>query len=361
MAFITCTRIVASEEKVYLLVEWFEGWCNISMTDGEKAWYRKVTEAEVSERASIWDIDPKKYFRDKLQRYLSHQQSTSYSIEFNEKTDKKKLIWELEPEQNESLGASEVLAASVLLTPVPNAKAVTQKILDHFFVKNVKLDGDNWRTARNFDKMKAEYEKCLAQSERFKNEKDNLENDLFKKFVSVLNTKKAKLRELKQALEARSQSDALQVKAEESASSGADATCDEEDEDSGKGDGSDVDRAEEADRVTLKRRASSEVPQGDLYNGASVHSRSMPVGIEDSRVSESLQVGADVETDSGATEVLEEDEELPDKRVEVEVEKPMGAVPSPPPSTSSRPTLEPSVAIASSGTGYRSAPRKRRG
>ncbi|KAJ7219793.1 hypothetical protein O6H91_Y468500 [Diphasiastrum complanatum] len=48
--------------------------------------------------------------------------------------------------------------------------------------------------------MKSEAEKCLAQNQRFVTEKIRFEEDIYKKFVAVLNTKKAKLRELRDAL-----------------------------------------------------------------------------------------------------------------------------------------------------------------
>ncbi|KAJ0673098.1 putative DNA repair protein XRCC4 [Helianthus annuus] len=47
------------------------------------------------------------------------------------------------------------------------------------------------------DKLKAEAEKCLEQSEKFQNEKAEFETKIYTKFLGVLNSKKAKLRELR--------------------------------------------------------------------------------------------------------------------------------------------------------------------
>ena len=44
--------------------------------------------------------------------------------------------------------------------------------------------------------MKKESEACLEQSQRFAKEKNQFEQDIYKKFVEVLNSKKSKIREL---------------------------------------------------------------------------------------------------------------------------------------------------------------------
>ena len=44
--------------------------------------------------------------------------------------------------------------------------------------------------------MKKESEACLEQSQRFAKEKNQFEQDIYKKFVDVLNSKKSKIREL---------------------------------------------------------------------------------------------------------------------------------------------------------------------
>ncbi|GJM96557.1 hypothetical protein PR202_ga13405 [Eleusine coracana subsp. coracana] len=53
------------------------------------------------------------------------------------------------------------------------------------------------RKTQSFDKLKQESEKCLEQSERFNKEKAEFEEATFTKFVAVLNSKKAKLRQLR--------------------------------------------------------------------------------------------------------------------------------------------------------------------
>ncbi|CAK9167956.1 unnamed protein product [Ilex paraguariensis] len=56
--------------------------------------------------------------------------------------------------------------------------------------------------AQSCEKLKVEAEKCLAQSERFSNEKAEFESAIYAKarFLGVSNSKKAKLRELRDRL-----------------------------------------------------------------------------------------------------------------------------------------------------------------
>ncbi|XP_047937827.1 DNA repair protein XRCC4-like [Salvia hispanica] len=56
-----------------------------------------------------------------------------------------------------------------------------------------------WKS-QSFDKLKLEAEKCLAQSEKLSSEKSEFESEIYGKFVQVLNSKKAKLRTLRNRL-----------------------------------------------------------------------------------------------------------------------------------------------------------------
>lgn len=57
------------------------------------------------------------------------------------------------------------------------------------------------RKRRDFDRMTKENEALTEQNERFKALKNQFKEDAFKKFVPVLNSKKAKLRELRKEIE----------------------------------------------------------------------------------------------------------------------------------------------------------------
>ncbi|KAI4304010.1 hypothetical protein MLD38_039579 [Melastoma candidum] len=65
---------------------------------------------------------------------------------------------------------------------------------------NIKLSEEVVSKTKSFERLKEEAEKCLAQSERFRREKVEFEDAIYAKFLGVLNTKKAKLRELQDKL-----------------------------------------------------------------------------------------------------------------------------------------------------------------
>ncbi|XP_024035040.1 DNA repair protein XRCC4 [Citrus clementina] len=69
---------------------------------------------------------------------------------------------------------------------------------------------------QSFERLKVEAEKCLAQSERFKNEKLEFESAVYAKFLGVLNSKKSKLRELRDKLSKQAVMGDLQQEEEQS-------------------------------------------------------------------------------------------------------------------------------------------------
>lgn len=87
--------------------------------------------------------------------------------------------------------------------PADNSQKITVAVLDFLMDSNIKLSDEVvWKT-QSFNKLKLEAEKCLEQSERLSSEKMEFESDIYGKFVNILNSKKAKLRELRDRLSKR--------------------------------------------------------------------------------------------------------------------------------------------------------------
>ncbi|KAL8525055.1 hypothetical protein ACS0TY_014601 [Phlomoides rotata] len=84
--------------------------------------------------------------------------------------------------------------------PSSDSKRTTAEVLDFLMDANIRLSEEVvWKT-ESFDKLKLEAEKCLAQSEKLNTEKSEFESEIYAKFVMVLNSKKAKIRELRDRL-----------------------------------------------------------------------------------------------------------------------------------------------------------------
>ncbi|KAJ6890517.1 hypothetical protein NC651_024118 [Populus alba x Populus x berolinensis] len=67
-------------------------------------------------------------------------------------------------------------------------------------VKGSGLHEEVVRKTQSFERLKGEAEKCLAQSEKFNSQKMEFEAAVYAKFLGVLNSKKRKLRELRDQL-----------------------------------------------------------------------------------------------------------------------------------------------------------------
>nr|GMD75498.1 DNA repair protein XRCC4 [Ipomoea batatas] len=65
---------------------------------------------------------------------------------------------------------------------------------------NIQLSEEVLNKTQAFERLQIEAGKCLAQSEKLVKEKEEFESAIYAKFLGVLNSKKAKLRELRDRL-----------------------------------------------------------------------------------------------------------------------------------------------------------------
>ncbi|XP_048548838.1 DNA repair protein XRCC4 isoform X3 [Triticum urartu] len=135
---------------IFVKATWLPTRFSLAVTDGAGAWVADASDAEVRLRAEQWDQPVSEYLA-LAERYLAfHQPSSTYSF------------------HEAGAGRREEVV----------------------------------RKTQSFEKVKQEAENCLQQSERFNTEKAEFEQASFTKFVAVLNSKKAKLRQLKDRIAA---------------------------------------------------------------------------------------------------------------------------------------------------------------
>ncbi|CAN6464398.1 unnamed protein product [Victoria cruziana] len=147
----TCMRMVVESDRpesavYYVKGTWYPFRFSLSITDGRRAWVCNPSEQEVRERADNWD-QPVSLYLQTAEQHLAFQQSGS-SYAFIDAGDGYK--------------RDEVI-----------------------------------RKSHSFERMKTEAERSLSQCEMLSREKEEFENSVYAKFVEVLNSKKAKLRELR--------------------------------------------------------------------------------------------------------------------------------------------------------------------
>ncbi|CAK9162634.1 unnamed protein product [Ilex paraguariensis] len=141
-------------ESIFVKGTWFASRFHLSITNGLDAWICNGSEDDVGERSYQWDQPVSEYI-ELAERYLGFQQPGS--------------------------------------------------VYGFFDAGNGDRREEVVSKAQSCEKLKVEAEKCLAQSERFSNEK----------FLGVLNSKKTKLRELRDKLSKQESSRKLPEEEEE--------------------------------------------------------------------------------------------------------------------------------------------------
>ncbi|XP_052206567.1 DNA repair protein XRCC4 [Diospyros lotus] len=195
----TCLKLEVSSqsepdgtEPIFVKGTWFASRFELAITDGLGAWILNATEDEVRERASQWDQPVDEYI-DLAERYLGFQQRGSVYAFADAGNGHRRLSWTFEKEGTK-------LEWRWKCKPSPNSKKTTAGVLDFLMDANIRLSDEVVMKTQSFEQLKVEAEKCLAQSERFSNEKREFEEAIYAKFLGILNLKKAKLRQLRDQL-----------------------------------------------------------------------------------------------------------------------------------------------------------------
>lgn len=127
------------------------------------------------------------------ERYLGFQQPGSVYGFSDAGGGFKRLSWTFEKEGTK-------LEWRWKFTPAENNMNITSAILDFLMDANIRLSEEVVIKTKSNEKLRSEAEKCLSQSEKFQKEKAEFETTIYSKFLGVLNSKKAKLRELRDRL-----------------------------------------------------------------------------------------------------------------------------------------------------------------
>ncbi|XP_047270728.1 DNA repair protein XRCC4 isoform X2 [Capsicum annuum] len=147
----TCLKleIPNNKDKIFVKGTWYPSYFQLFITDGLHAWTCHGSEEEVEERALQWDQPVSEYI-ELAEKYLGFQQPDSvYGFDDAGSGHKR------------------------------------DEVVDK---------------TQSFERLRVEADKCLTQSEILSKEKEEFESAIYAKFVGVLNSKKKKLRELRDRL-----------------------------------------------------------------------------------------------------------------------------------------------------------------
>ncbi|XP_057466629.1 DNA repair protein XRCC4-like isoform X2 [Actinidia eriantha] len=193
-------------EPIFVKGTWLASRFDLAITDGLHAWslygidgemkskgnelrHRMATEDEVRERASQWDQTVPDYI-ELAEHHLGFQQPGSVYGFADAGNGNRRLSWTFEKKGTK-------LEWRWKCKPSFDSKKTTAGILDFLVDANIRLSDEVVRKTQSVERLRGEAEKCLAQSEKFSNEKADFEDAIYSKFLGVLNSKKAKLRELR--------------------------------------------------------------------------------------------------------------------------------------------------------------------
>lgn len=194
----TCLKLEVGEDNdsekqtIFVKGTWFPSHFSLSITDGYDSWLCNATEEDVKERASQWDQSVSEYISF-AEKFLGFQQPASVYRFAPAPNGYRRLSWTFEKE-------GITLEWRWRCKPSPDNKKTTASILDFLMDANIRLSEEVVKKTESFEQLKEEAQKCLVQSEKLSIEKDEFESEVYAKFVCVLNSKKAKLRELRDRL-----------------------------------------------------------------------------------------------------------------------------------------------------------------
>ncbi|KAG9262929.1 DNA repair protein XRCC4 isoform X2 [Astyanax mexicanus] len=189
------------ESRLFLKLEWdrdLGAGFVVVLCDGVSAWSGEVSEEDVTREAREMEMERKRYVQD-LQLVLTGENQTTQNYRFcltPERPGTPVLQLSYEKMENDisfRLGMVDLL-------PVPESTEVIRELISFGLQRNASLKTKNQNLLEENRRIRDELEHITAQMEGCVREKEEVERDLFSRFVLVLNEKKNKLRDLQQRI-----------------------------------------------------------------------------------------------------------------------------------------------------------------
>ncbi|XP_077353284.1 DNA repair protein XRCC4 isoform X2 [Festucalex cinctus] len=172
----------------------------VLLSDGRHAWRGEASEASVRQEAAELEMSGEKYVRDLREALTGAENAESYRFA-------------LEPAAPDG-GSALTLTydkvqkdisfrlGSVSLRPVPEPTEAVRALLTHSLERGTSLEQQNHELQQHNQRLRQEHQRITHELKRYANGKEDLEAELYSRFVLVLNEKKAKIRSLQEMLKA---------------------------------------------------------------------------------------------------------------------------------------------------------------
>ncbi|XP_067838901.1 DNA repair protein XRCC4 isoform X2 [Heptranchias perlo] len=211
---------------------------NVTLCNGEQAWSGRVSNNQVTREAKEAEMDREKYV-DELRRALTtgEERTKSYSFDFFKDSDKEEVF---QFSYEKLLQDISFKLGSVELRKVHDSTEVTKELINYVLDCNAELRDKNEHLQQENKRLSCDRNYCLNELEKCVKAKEELEQDLYSRFVLVLNEKKAKIRSLQenlkcvdQQMEPKSQSRTVVATSQETSVAEEDCDCSADEENKG--------------------------------------------------------------------------------------------------------------------------------
>ncbi|XP_057674726.1 DNA repair protein XRCC4-like [Corythoichthys intestinalis] len=198
--------LISSEpDSPYFLRVDGSGWDTASgfrllLSDGRHAWRGEASEASVCQEAAELEMPEDKYIQDLREALTGEGSPASYRLTLlpsppDGGAELTLTYHKVQKDISFRLG-------SVMLNPVPEPREAVRALLTYSLERGTSLERHNQELREQNRRLGREHGRIAAELKRYAIGREELETELYSRFVVVLNEKKAKIRSLQEKLKA---------------------------------------------------------------------------------------------------------------------------------------------------------------
>lgn len=163
----------------------------LSVSDGSKVWKGKFDEDDIENMRKTLKLDYESLLK-KTKDALTCEYSSGLSYEYKFNSPRTEFQWHYAPDEDITY-----MLGSCALKPARDPSKSICEILDHCIDRNKEMKERLSAVQTDYDRISQERANALKRLEKCVIAKEELEKELYSKFVDVLNSKKEKIRQLK--------------------------------------------------------------------------------------------------------------------------------------------------------------------